>query len=154
MRNLQIAHLRSKDFSFQTKYVHSASPSAGEAGELYWKITRDRMSSRRRSMCGRLWPDSRSNTLVRTSDTVRERWKSISTSDAKSEKKVNRCTRIVRAIGNEVLTAAKSFQRQAIGGSNERRQPFFGCSLDANAFSLIPKEFYLIDEHFCGSEPV
>jgi len=45
-----------------------------------------------------------------------------------------------------VLTAAKSFQRQAMGGSNERRQPFFGCSLDANAFSLIPKEFYLIDE--------
>jgi len=66
----------------------------------------------------------------------------------------DRCTRIVRATGNEVLTAAKSFQRQAMGGSNERRQPFFGCSLDANAFSLISKEFYLIDEHFCGSEPV
>jgi hypothetical protein len=34
---------------------------------------------------------------------------------AKSEQKGNRCERIVRAIGNEVLTAAKSFQRQAIG---------------------------------------
>ena len=60
----------------------------------------------------------------------------------------------MRVIENEVPTAYKSFQRQPIGGSNERHQPFFGCSLDANAFSLIPKEFYLIDEHLCGSEPV
>ena len=30
----KFAHLRSKDFSFQTKSAHSDSPSAGEAGEL------------------------------------------------------------------------------------------------------------------------
>src|SRR5713101_6692618 len=65
----KFAHLRSKDFSFQTKSAHSDSPSAGGAGELCWKVTRQRMSSLKRSMCGRLWPDwrsntSRSNTLV------------------------------------------------------------------------------------------
>jgi len=90
--------------------------------------------------------------IGRTSDTPQETCKFVSTSDAKSERMANPCSRIVRAIGNEVLTAAKSFQRQAIAGSNERRQPFFGCGPDANAFSLIPKEFYLIDEHFCGSD--
>ena len=78
----------------------------------------------------------------------------VRTSDAKREIVRTECARIVRAIGIEVLTAAKSFQRQAMGGSNERRQPFFGCSFDANTFSLIPKEFYLIDERLCGSEPV
>ena len=52
-----------KIFRFKQGLPHSDSPSAGEAGELCWKITRQRMSSRRRSMCGRLWPDSRS-TLV------------------------------------------------------------------------------------------
>src|SRR5205823_3705320 len=120
--------------------------------KLCWRVTRQRMSRRRRSMCGRLWPDSRSNTLVEPATRRGKRVNLFERATPKAKGKANRCTRIVRAIGNEVLTAAKSFQRQAIGGSNERRQPFFGCGPDANAFSLIPKEFYLIDEHFCGSD--
>jgi hypothetical protein len=105
-------------------------------------------------MCGRLWPDSRSNTLV---EPATRRGKRVSLFERATPKAKGRQTdvRVLYArLENEVLTAAKSFQRQAIGGSNERSQPFFGCGPDANAFSLIPKEFYLIDEHFCGSESV
>ena len=97
----KFAHLRSKDFSFQTKSAHSDSPSAGGAGELCWKVTRQRMSSLKRSMCGRLWPDwrsntSRSNTLVGRA-TRRGKCGSYLNLPATRRMSPKRCTRIVRA---------------------------------------------------------
>jgi hypothetical protein len=55
---------------------------------------------------------------------------------------------------NEELSAAKSFQRQAIGARNERRQPISCHQSDGRAFLLITKEFSLINEHFDAMEPV
>jgi len=94
----KFARLRSKDFSFQTKSAYSDSPYAGGVGEFCWTVTRQRMSQSEtfdvREVKARLGFQH----IGRSSDRAGETWKFVRTSDAKSEKKQNRCTSIVRAL--------------------------------------------------------